>query len=167
MQNSNSPVNLIANFEDLLRIVESHKSQGKIIVTTNGVFDLLHIGHIQHLISSKSFGDILVVLINSDNSTKRIKGAGRPICGELERAGVLCELRSVDYLYIFSDDTPVNVLATIKPHIHTKGGDYTIEDLPETKIIESYKGDMKVLSLYEGKSTSKIIELIVRIGSKP
>lgn len=147
--------------KDLARyIVNLAKEQGKKVVFTNGCFDILHVGHISYLENAKKQGDILIVGVNSDASTKRLKGATRPINSENDRATMLSALKSVDYTVIFEEDTPEDLIAYLRPSIHVKGGDYKKEDLPETKIVEAYGGKVVILNFVEGKSTTNIIKKI-------
>ncbi len=141
-------------------IVNLAKEQGKKVVFTNGCFDILHVGHISYLENAKKQGDILIVGVNSDASTKRLKGPTRPINNENDRACMLSALKSVDYTVIFDEDTPEDLIAYLKPSIHVKGGDYKKEDLPETKIVEAYGGKVVILNFVEGKSTTNIINKI-------
>ena len=141
-------------------LVEEAKKNGKKVVFTNGCFDILHAGHVTYLTEAKRQGDILIVGVNSDSSVKRLKGETRPINSEYDRAFVLDALKSVDYTVIFEEDTPEELIACLKPSIHVKGGYYKKEDLPETKIVESYGGEVIILNFVEGKSTTNIIEKI-------
>ena len=141
--------------DDLLKKL---KQDGKTIVTTNGCFDILHVGHVRYLEKAKSFGDVLIVALNSDKSVKSIKGESRPINNELDRAEVLSGLKSVDYVVLFDEDSPIDLLLQIKPDVHTKGADYTIESLPEAKGIMDAGGRIEFISFVEGKSTTSIIE---------
>lgn len=141
-------------------IVNLVKEQGKKVVFTNGCFDILHVGHISYLENAKKQGDILIVGVNSDASTRRLKGPTRPINNENDRACMLSALKSVDYTVIFDEDTPEDLIAYLKPSIHVKGGDYKKEDLPETKIVEAYGGKVVILNFVEGKSTTNIINKI-------
>lgn len=141
-------------------IVNLAKEQGKKVVFTNGCFDILHVGHISYLENAKKQGDILIVGVNSDASTRRLKGPTRPINNENDRACMLSALKSVDYTVIFDEDTPEDLIAYLKPSIHVKGGDYKKEDLPETKIVEAYGGKVVILNFVEGKSTTNIINKI-------
>ncbi len=143
-----------------ISIIETLKSQGKKVVFTNGCFDILHVGHLRYLNEAKRQGDVLVVGVNSDLSVKRLKGESRPINTEEDRAEMLSGLTSVDYTVIFPEDTPEDLIGKLKPSIHVKGGDYTKEDLPETKIVESYGGEVRILSFVEGKSTTNIVNKI-------
>jgi len=143
--------------ENLLELINNIRSKGKTIVTTNGCFDLLHVGHVRYLQKSKSLGDVLIVMLNSDNSVKRLKGASRPLNNEHDRAEILCALSCVDYVVIFDEDTPKNLLDIIKPNVHTKGGDYTLETLPEADIITKNNIKLELITFIEGKSTTNII----------
>ena len=143
-----------------IEILETAKKDGKKVVFTNGCFDILHRGHVTYLNEAKRQGDILVVGVNSDASVKKLKGESRPINSEYDRAFVLDGLKAVDYTVIFGEDTPEDLIACLKPSVHVKGGDYKKEDLPETKIVESYGGEVIILNFVEGKSTTNIIEKI-------
>lgn len=134
-----------------------HKS-GKKIITTNGCFDLLHLGHISYLDEARRLGDVLIVGLNSDSSVKKLKGPNRPICDEKTRAKQVAGLEAVDYVTVFEEDTPEALLALIKPSIHVKGGDYLPQNLPEAKVVERYGGKVQCLSMIEGYSTTKLIE---------
>ena len=143
--------------ENLTDLITKLRNEGKTIVTTNGCFDLLHVGHVRYLQKSKSFGDILIVMLNSDNSVKRLKGESRPLNNEKDRAEILCALSCVDYVVIFDEDTPKDLLDIIKPDIHTKGGDYTLETLPEADVIIKNNIKLELITFVEGKSTTNII----------
>ena len=151
--------NLITK-ENIKKIIDELKKQNKKIVMTNGCFDILHAGHVIYLNESKKFGDVLIVGLNSDVSVKALKGPTRPINSELDRAEVLLGLKSVDYVILFDEISPVNLLDEIKPNIYTKGADYTLETLPETKTVQKNGGEIKFIKLVEGKSTTKIIDKI-------
>ena len=139
----------------------TYHAQGKVIVTTNGCFDLLHTGHIQFLQQAKTLGDILIVGLNSDTSVRRIKGDGRPLLPEAERAAMLMALKAVDHVLIFDELLPNDFLAAVKPAIHCKAGDYTGEALPEAEVVRSYGGEIRILPFVEGYSTSKMIDHIL------
>ncbi|MBE7706042.1 MAG: D-glycero-beta-D-manno-heptose 1-phosphate adenylyltransferase [Cyanobacteria bacterium SIG30] len=136
------------------------KEQGKTIVVTNGCFDILHVGHVKYLQKSKSFGDILVVLMNSDSSVKLIKGNDRPINTQDDRAYILCALSCVDYVILFDEKSPVDLLKNIKPDVYTKGADYNLQTLPEAPIILENGGRVEFIKFEDGKSTTNIIEKI-------
>ena len=142
---------------ELNNLIKQLREQGKTIVTTNGCFDILHVGHVRYLNKAKSFGDVLIIALNSDKSVKKIKGESRPINNENDRAEVLSALRSVDYVVLFDEESPINLLLQIKPDVHTKGADYTIETLPEAKGIMEAGGRIEFISFVEGKSTTSII----------
>lgn len=143
---------------------EELRREGKRIVSTNGCFDILHVGHVRILEQARDLGDVLVVGINSDNSVKRLKGESRPINNETDRAEVLTSLRSVDYVSIFDEDTPVEFLKAVKPNIHVKGSDYKPSDLAETPVVESFGGEVRILALVPSKSTTALVEKIKTTG---
>lgn len=133
--------------------------KGKTLVFTNGVFDILHAGHVGLLIQARDLGDMLVVGLNSDASAKKLnKGAGRPINCEKDRAAVLSALRVVDAVLLFDEQTPETLIGKLRPDVHVKGGDYREEDLPEAKIVRSYGGRVVILPLLEGRSTSNLLK---------
>ena len=134
---------------------------GKKVVFTNGVFDILHVGHLTYLEEARNLGDILVVGVNSDASVKVNKGDKRPINSERNRAFVLLGTKFVDYTVIFNEKTPEKLLDILKPDIHVKGGDYKKEDLPETKVVEKNGGEVKILSFVDNISTTEIINKII------
>ena len=136
------------------------KKQNKTTVFTNGCFDILHIGHVRYLKESARFGDILIIGLNSDSSVKRLKGESRPINNESDRAELLSELGFVDYVVVFDEDTPQNLLDEIKPDVYTKGADYTLDTLPEAKIVLKNGGRVVFINLVEGKSTTNVIKKI-------
>ena len=141
--------------EDLPKLLRDLKAQGKTVVTTNGCFDILHVGHVRYLQKTKTFADVMIVCLNSDVSVKKIKGPDRPINNENDRAEILCALACVDYVVMFDESSPENLLCEIKPDVHTKGADYTIETLPEAKSINANGGRIEFISFVEGKSTTK------------
>ena len=147
----------IKNRKEIISTVEKLKKENKKIVFTNGCFDILHIGHVRYLKKSASFGDILIVGLNSDSSVKKLKGESRPINNEQDRAELLSELNFVDYVVIFNEDTPEKLLDEIKPDIYTKGADYTIDKLPEAKVVIKDGGKVEFIKLVDGKSTTNII----------
>lgn len=150
----------IVQLKELLNILEKLKTEKKQIVTTNGCFDILHVGHVRYLNQAKELGDILIICLNTDKSVKKLKGDSRPVNTELDRAEVLAGLKSVDYVILFDEDTPSELLAEIKPDIHVKGGDYDVNTLPEAKIIQQFGGKIKFLPFVQGKSTTGIINKI-------
>jgi D-glycero-beta-D-manno-heptose 1-phosphate adenylyltransferase len=140
--------------------------QGKKIVFTNGCFDILHKGHVQYLLQARELGDVLWLGLNSDASVKKLKGASRPINSEEDRAYVLASLEAVSYITIFPEQTPIELLKLIQPQIHTKGGDYKAETLPETKTILSWGGEVKILPFLPGKSTTGILKKLEESSGK-
>jgi len=130
----------------------------KKLVFTNGVFDILHAGHVRYLAQARLLGDLLVVGLNSDASARALgKGPGRPINNEEDRAEVLLALRAVDAVIPFDEPTPERLIRALRPEVHVKGGDYRVEDLPEAKIVGGYGGEVRILPLLEGRSTSEIL----------
>jgi len=126
------------------------------VVTTNGCFDILHVGHLATFRRAKELGDTLVVLVNDDDSVRRLKGPSRPIVPAADRAELVAALEPVDYVVLFSEDTPVEALAAIRPAVHVKGGDYGVTDLPETPIVEAGGGKVVIVPLVPGRSSSEI-----------
>ena len=147
--------------EDLRRIVNNLKAKGKRIVFTNGCFDLLHVGHIRYLEEAKALGDILVVGINSDRSVRNIKGPLRPILPEEERAEILSGLGCVDYITIFDEADPLELISSLQPHILVKGGDWTKETTVGKEVVERSGGEVIILPFVQGASTSNLIEAIL------
>ena len=143
--------------ENLRALVDKIHKEGKTVVTTNGCFDILHVGHVKYLEKTKTFGDYLIVLLNSDKSVKSIKGPTRPINGELDRAEVLSALRCVDYVVLFDEDSPRNLLDEMKPDVYTKGADYNMDTLPEADIMKKNGTKVEFIDFVEGKSTTNII----------
>lgn len=153
-------MNRVLERKEAQELIDKLKKEGKKIVFTNGCFDILHVGHMRYLEEAKSFGDYLFVGVNSDESVRRLKGPTRPINNQQDRAELLAGLKSVDYTVVFTEDTPVELIEELKPSIHIKGGDYKKEDLPETKVVESYGGEVYIVSLVEGKSTTNVVKKI-------
>ncbi|TAL48869.1 D-glycero-beta-D-manno-heptose 1-phosphate adenylyltransferase [Patescibacteria group bacterium] len=146
--------------DELAGIVADLKKQGKKIVTTNGAFDILHIGHKRMLEVSKALGDILIVGVNSDSSVKQYKSDLRPVIPEADRAEMLAGLACVDYVTIFAEPDPKNFLELVKPNVHTKSGDYTAEGLKETPTVRKNGGEVVIIPYVESKSTTNIINKI-------
>src|SRR5574344_1552414 len=145
---------------NIKNIVDEIHKFGKTVVATNGCFDILHVGHVRYLQKTKSFADYLIVLLNSDKSVKSIKGEGRPINTELDRAEVLTALNCVDFVAIFDEDSPAALLDEIKPDVYTKGADYTMETLPERDIMIKNGTKVEFIDFVQGKSTTNIINKI-------
>ncbi len=145
--------NKIINFENLPMVIDSLKSDQKRIVFTNGCFDILHIGHVKYLEKARELGDILILGLNTDDSVRRIKGEGRPVNKEDDRAAVLSGLTSIDYIVKFDEDTPLSLIEKVRPHFLVKGGDYTVENV----VGREYADEVVLIDFVEGYSTSKII----------
>ena len=139
-----------------------HRASGRRIVFTNGCFDLLHVGHVRYLEEAKSLGEILVVAINSDRSTSRLKGPSRPINSQQDRAEVLAALACVDYVTIFDEPDPHRIISVLRPHILVKGGDWTRETTIGREIVENEGGKVVVVPYVKGVSTTTIIDRIVK-----
>lgn len=146
--------------ENIREFVAKLQAGGKKVVVTNGCFDILHVGHIRYLQKSKTFGDYLIILLNSDKSVKSIKGAGRPVNTENNRAEVLCALSCVDFVVMFDENSPRDLIDEIKPDVYTKGADYTLETLPERDIIEKNGIKVEFIEFVEGQSTTNLINRI-------
>ena len=139
---------------------ENLRLQGKKIIFTNGCFDILHVGHVRYLTAAKNLGDILIVGLNTDESVRKLKGDSRPVNKQNDRAEVLLGLKAVDYVIFFGEQTAENLISEVKPDIYAKGRDYTLDTLPEAKIVQSYGGKVEFIQLVEGKSTTNIINAI-------
>lgn len=146
--------------EELPRLRETLHAQGRKIVFTNGCFDVLHVGHLRYLQQARAQGDALVVGLNSDASVRALKGAGRPIVPEDERAELLAGLECVDWVTLFPEATPEATLAALKPDIHVKGGDYTEDQLPEARVVREYGGEVRIMGLVPGRSTTDVVRRI-------
>ena len=150
--------NIFVNIEEIKKESDRLKDIGKEIVFTNGVFDIIHRGHIEYLNEAKSLGDILIVGLNSDKSVKMIKGDSRPINNENDRALVLSNLKAIDFVIIFSEDNPYNVISAIIPDILVKGGDWKKENIIGADVVENYGGKVISLKFIDNYSTTELIE---------
>lgn len=139
---------------------DAARAKGAAVVFTNGCFDVLHAGHVRYLKKARAMGDFLVIGLNSDASVRRLKGNGRPINTEDDRAEVLDALRAVDAVTIFGEPTAEELIAVVRPDVYVKGGDYTLETLPEAKLVMEYGGRVEFVPLVEGRSTTNVIERI-------
>jgi rfaE bifunctional protein nucleotidyltransferase chain/domain len=153
---------------DLLALRQTWREQGRSIVFTNGIFDLLHLGHLQYLQSAAALGDLLVIGLNSDASTRQLKGPKRPLIPQDERALMLLGLRPVDYVTIFEERTAELLVETLQPDVYVKGGDYSLgagadggKQLPEARIVHAYGGRVELINYLPGHSTTELIERIV------
>ena len=146
---------------ELQEIALRERKNGRTIVLANGCFDLIHAGHIRYLKEAKKRGDILVVALNSDSSVRRLKGRGRPILGERERAEILSSFFFVDYLTIFKEPNVAKVLLALKPDVHAKGSDYTKKTVPERETVRGYGGQIAITGGPKIRSTSQVIPRIL------
>lgn len=151
---------MLVKREEIRDLIDKIHQEGKTVVTTNGCFDILHVGHVRYLEKTKTFADYSIVLLNSDKSVRSIKGPTRPINNENDRAELLSALRCVDYVVLFDEDSPKNLLDEMKPDVYTKGADYTMETLPEADIMIKNNTRVEFIEFVEGKSTTKTIEKI-------
>lgn len=134
------------------------RRRGKKVVFTNGCFDILHVGHVRYLQEARSLGDILIVALNTDESVRRLKGPTRPIQNEDARAEIMAALGCVDYVTLFGEETPQDVIEKLRPDVLVKGGDYKLETIVGAPFVLSYGGTVKALEFFEGYSTTSIVE---------
>jgi D-beta-D-heptose 7-phosphate kinase/D-beta-D-heptose 1-phosphate adenosyltransferase len=149
--------NKIVDRDHLSRVMASHQLQNKKIVFTNGCFDILHFGHIYYLAKARDLGDLLIVGLNADASVTRLKGPSRPINEQYHRAFVLASLQVVDYVTIFDEDTPLNLIQQVKPHVLVKGSDYKPEEVVGGDLVQSWGGKVQLVDVVPGLSTTHII----------
>ena len=152
---------MLIDRNDVASFCDELKLRGKQIVFTNGCFDIIHAGHVRYLTTAKNFGDVLIVGLNTDESVRRLKGDSRPINNQLDRAEVLLGLKAVDHVIFFGEATAENLIAEVKPNIYVKGGDYTLDTLPEAKIVQQFGGRVELVNLVAGRSTTNIVEKIL------
>lgn len=150
----------IKNLQELKEIVNFHKKDGKKIVFTNGCYDLIHLGHVRYLKEGKKLGDVLIVALNSDRSVRSLKGPPRPVIPQEERAEIVSALESVNYVTIFDQDDPLEIITFIKPDVLFKGGDWNLGTIVGRDVVESYGGKVFALPLVPGISTTQIINII-------
>jgi D-beta-D-heptose 7-phosphate kinase/D-beta-D-heptose 1-phosphate adenosyltransferase len=153
-------IDKILSQDKLLGLRQSLRAAGKTVVFTNGVFDLLHVGHVRYLAAARALGDALVVAVNSDRTVRDLKGPGRPVTAENERAEILAALRQVDYVTIFDDVSPRSLIAALLPDVLVKGGDYTLDEIHGREEVEAAGGRVVSLPFIPGASTSTIVERI-------
>ena len=151
----------IVNLDQLVRIRKRAKRDHQKVVFTNGCFDILHRGHIQCLKKAKSFGDLLIVGLNSDSSVKKLKGKGRPIMPQEDRAEILASLGMVDYVCIFEEETPQKIIYALIPDVLVKGGDYKKKKIVGKEVVKSHGGRVFTVKEIKAKSTKNIINKIV------
>ncbi len=151
----------IVSLQEAARVREKLRAEGKTIVLTNGHFDILHVGHVDCLQRAKALGDVLIVGLNSDASTRLLKGEKRPIVPQEERAQLLAALGCVDYVVIFEETTAERLLVALKPEVYAKGGDWAIEELPEAKVAAEHDIRIEILPRLPNRSTTDIIGTIL------
>lgn len=145
------------NRDELLDLRQKYRRDGKTVVLTNGCFDILHAGHVRYLSEAKAQGDVLVVGLNSDESVRALKGPSRPVNPAADRAEVLAGLRSVDHVVVFAEATAEELVRELQPDVYVKGGDYSLDRLPEAAVAAAYGGRTVLVSLVPGKSTTQVI----------
>ncbi|MGI9067909.1 MAG: D-glycero-beta-D-manno-heptose 1-phosphate adenylyltransferase [Pyrinomonadaceae bacterium] len=148
----------ILSLDELLGMRQGLRATGKTLVFTNGVFDLLHVGHVRYLAAARLLGDVLVVGINSDRTVRELKGEGRPIVNEHERAEILAALRQVDFVTIFDDVSPRSLIARLLPDVLVKGGDYGLDEIHGREEVEAAGGRVVSLPFVAGASTTNILD---------
>ncbi|MDO8682151.1 MAG: D-glycero-beta-D-manno-heptose 1-phosphate adenylyltransferase [Armatimonadota bacterium] len=151
---------------EIRNIIRRLQADGKTVVFTNGCFDIMHVGHIRYLEEARRLGDCLVVGVNTDDSVRVRKGDKRPIVSQFQRAEVVAALACVDYVTLFSEATPVEIVDELRPDVHVKGGDYTLSQMPEAPVVEAYGGKVVLVPVIEGYSTTKIVDRILEIAEK-
>ena len=151
----------IKNIDELVEIRKNLKAENKTVVFTNGCFDIIHAGHVDYLTKSKALGDILIVGVNSDFSVRKIKGEKRPILSERERSYIISNIKPVDYVTLFDEDTPGKLIETLVPDILVKGADWAIENIVGRDIVVANGGEVKTIEFVNDQSTSKIIKTVL------
>ncbi len=155
-------VGKILSLDELLGVREALRAEGKTLVFTNGVFDLLHVGHVRYLAAARALGDALVVAINSDRTVRELKGDQRPVINESERAEILAALRFVTYVTVFDDLSPRRLIAGLLPDVLVKGGDYGLDEIHGREEVEAVGGKVISMPFVDGASTSTIIQRMER-----
>lgn len=151
----------IVNLDEIIEIRNKLKSEGKKIVFTNGCFDILHRGHVEYLMKAKELGDVLIVGLNSDSSVRKIKGEGRPIVPQEDRAFILSNFAFVDYVVIFDEPTPYELISKIVPDVLVKGSDWSVENVVGRDVVEANGGKVVLIELTPNRSTTNIIKTII------
>ncbi len=142
---------------ELLRVANDERDRGKTIAFANGVFDVLHVGHVRYLQDASKEADVLIVAVNGDDSARSLKGEGRPVTNERERAELVSAIRGVSYVTIFHDSSPARLIAVLKPDVHCKGTDYTAETVPEREVVLSYGGRVAIVGDAKEHSTTDLL----------
>ena len=159
-------IDKILSPSEMLGVREGLRADGRSLVFTNGVFDLLHVGHVRYLAEARALGDVLLVAVNSDRTVRELKGESRPIVNENERAEILAALRQVDYVTIFDEISPRSLIASLLPDVLVKGGDYALDEIHGREEVEAAGGRVVSLPFVPGASTSEIIERMRRARSE-
>ncbi|MDX6304555.1 MAG: D-glycero-beta-D-manno-heptose 1-phosphate adenylyltransferase [Blastocatellia bacterium] len=146
--------------DELIKLVEAERLSGKRIVFANGCFDVLHVGHVRYLEAARALGDLLIVGVNSDEQARRLKGEGRPLVPQDQRAEIISSIAAVDRVTIFSEPTVTELLLALKPDIHAKGTDYTEDSVPERDVVRSYGGRVAIVGDPKDHSSSEMIETV-------
>ncbi len=148
------------NREDLVRRVEELRRTGSKIVLANGCFDLFHVGHVRYLNGARELGDVLVVGVNSDRQVRYLKGANRPFMPDHERAEIVAAFKAVDLVTVFDEPTVTELLLALKPDVHAKGTDYTVDTVPEREIVRGYGGRVAIVGDPKDHSSTELIETV-------
>ena len=156
----------IKTTKELTELRSNVIQQAKIVVFTNGCFDILHRGHVEYLEKASELGDILIVGLNSDESTHRLKGKGRPLVPQDDRAYILASLSMVDYVTIFDEDTPLELIKLVRPNVLVKGGDYKRDDIVGREFVEQQGGKVLTIPQVPGRSTTEIIDKMIHLVKK-
>jgi D-beta-D-heptose 7-phosphate kinase/D-beta-D-heptose 1-phosphate adenosyltransferase len=154
----------LVTLEQLEALAEEYRRQGRAVVLTNGCFDLLHAGHAAHLQEAARLGDVLVVAVNADSGVRRLKGDGRPLQGQDDRAALLAALGCVDHVVVFADDTPHEVLRRVRPAVLVKGGDYQPGEVVGHEVVEAYGGRVCLTGRHDGPSTTRLLAAARALG---
>jgi rfaE bifunctional protein nucleotidyltransferase chain/domain len=154
-------MNNIKTRKEISKLRKKFKEEKKKVVFTNGCFDLIHSGHVDYLVKAKALGDILILALNTDNSIKRIKGNKRPILNQKERSFIVANLKPVDYVTFFEEDTPAEIINELIPDILVKGEDWAIDKIVGREVVEKNGGEVRTINFVNDQSTSKIIQSII------
>ena len=154
---------MIVSEEELIAAVARDRAAGKTIAFANGCFDLLHVGHVRYLQGAAAEADRVIVAVNDDESERSLKGDGRPIMGATDRAELVAALRGVDYVVVFSDSTVERLLTRVRPDVHCKGTDYTVDSVPERAIVASYGGRTAIVGDPKRHASRDLVERILRL----
>jgi D-glycero-beta-D-manno-heptose 1-phosphate adenylyltransferase len=152
----------VGTLEEVAARVGAARAAGRVVAFANGCFDLLHVGHVRYLAGARACGDVLVVGINGDASVRRLKGDGRPLLAAAERAQLVAALRSVDHVVVFDEDDVSRLLLALRPDVHCKGTDYTVDTVPEREVVRSYGGRVAIVGDPKDHDTSRLIARLRR-----